>query len=455
MIMELKDKKVLVVGLARTGEALCRFLLRRGASVRVTEKKTWEALGRGATLLRERGVGFETGGHKIETFLSADLVVLSPGVPPLSEAGAAAEKGIPVISEIELAYTFLKGRIVGITGSNGKSTTTTLAHRILEDSGLRAFAAGNIGTPLISFADKSRDDDIYVSEISSFQLDAVRDFKVAVSAFLNISLNHLDWHGSFDHYYAAKKKLVLAQVKGDAAILNRDDALVWALRTEARSKIYAFSRRRRVTRGCFLKDGRIVLRDGVETALMQASEVRLPGLHNLENVMAAALVGHLFGVPPGRMRATIKGFKGLEHRLENVLTIKGVLFVNDSKATTVDAAIKALESFDRKIVLILGGKDKGGDFTLLRRPLKKKVRKVLLIGQAAGKIRAAVEGTVPLETATSFKELVRKGFEAALPGDVVLLSPACTSWDMFKNFEQRGRTFKREVRSLARKMARR
>ena len=452
MIMELKDKKVLVVGLARTGEALCRFLLRREACVRVTEKKTWEALGRGAALLRERGVEFETGGHKLETFLGADLVVLSPGVPPLSEAGAAAEKGIPVISEIELAYAFLKGRIVGITGSNGKSTTTTLAHRILEDSGLRAFAAGNIGTPLISFAARSRDDDIYVSEISSFQLDAVRDFKVAVSAFLNISLNHLDWHGSFENYHAAKKKLVLAQVKGDAAILNRDDPLVWALRPEARSKVYAFSRRRKVARGCFLKDGRIVLRDRVETALMQASEVRLPGLHNLENVMAAALVGHLFGVLPRRMRATIKGFKGLEHRLENVLTIKGVLFVNDSKATTVDAAIKALESFDRKIVLILGGKDKGGDFTLLRRPLEKKVRKVLLIGQAAGKIRAAVEGAVPLETAASFKELVRKGFEAALPGDVVLLAPACTSWDMFNNFEERGRTFKREVKSLARKM---
>lgn len=452
MIMELKDKKVLVVGFARTGEALCRFLLRRGARVRVTEKKTLKALGREAALLRDRGVKFETGGHKLETFLSADLVVLSPGVPPLYEAGAAAEKGVLVISEIELAYAFLKGRIVGITGSNGKSTTTTLAHMILKDSGLRAFAAGNIGTPLISFADRSRDDDIYVTEISSFQLDAIRDFKVAVSAFLNISLNHLDWHGSFENYRAAKKKLVLAQVKGDAAILNRDDAVVWALRSEARSKVYAFSRRRKVAKGCFLQDGRIVIRDLAETPLMKASEVRLPGLHNLENVMAAALVGHLFGVPPGRMRATIKEFKGLEHRLENVLTIKGVRFVNDSKATTVAAAIKALESFDRKIVLILGGKDKGSDFTLLRKPLEKKVRKVLLIGQAAGKIRAAVEGTVPLETAATFKELVRKGFEAASPGDVVLLAPACTSWDMFNNFEERGRTFKREVKSLGRKM---
>jgi UDP-N-acetylmuramoylalanine--D-glutamate ligase len=452
MIMELKDKKVLVVGLARTGEALCRFLLRRGARVRVTEKKTLEALGRRAALLMDRGVEFETGGHKLETFLNADLVVLSPGVPPLSEAGAAAEKGVLVISEIELAYAFLKGRIVGITGSNGKSTTTTLAHRILEDSGLKAFAAGNIGTPLISFADRSRDDDIYVTEISSFQLNAVRDFKVAVSAFLNISLNHLDWHRSFENYYEAKKKLVLAQVKGDAAILNRDDAEVWALRSEARSKVYAFSRRRKVAKGCFLQDGRIVIRDRAETPLMKASEVRLPGLHNLENVMAAALVGHLFGVPPDRMRATIKEFKGLEHRLENVLTIKGVRFVNDSKATTVEAAIKALESFDRKIVLILGGKDKGSDFTLLRKPLEKKVRKVLLIGQAAGKIRAAVKGTVPLETAATFKELVRKGFEAASPGDVVLLAPACTSWDMFNNFEERGRTFKREVKSLARKM---
>ncbi len=450
--MELKDKNVLVVGLARTGEALCRFLVRRGARVRVSEKKPEDALKGRPAYWRARGVAFETGGHRLESFLGADLVVLSPGVPPLAEADTAAARGIPVISEIELAHGFLKGTIVGITGSNGKSTTTTLAHLILRDAGLRAFAAGNIGKPLIGFADGSRADDIYVTELSSFQLVHTRNFKAGVAAFLNASPNHLDWHGSFENYLAAKSKLILSLGKADTAILNRDDPLVWALAGKTPARVEAFSRKRRVARGCCLRDGRLVLRDGDETPLVRASDIKLPGLHNLENVCAAALVGDAFGVPARSMRATIRAFRGLEHRLEPVATVRRVLFVNDSKATTVDATIKALESFDRPVVLILGGKDKGADFTLLRGPVRKRVRKALLVGSAAEKIRAALEGVVPLEKAATFRELVRKGYEAASPGDVVLLAPAATSWDMFDNFEQRGRTFKREVRSLARKV---
>jgi UDP-N-acetylmuramoylalanine--D-glutamate ligase len=449
--MELKDKKVLVVGLGKTGEAMCRFLLRRGARVRVSEKKSEEALGGRSAHWRERGVEFETGAHRLESFLGADLVILSPGVPPLAEADAAAARGIPVISEIELAHAFLKGKIVGITGSNGKSTTTTLAHLILRDAGLRAFAAGNIGKPLIAFADGSRADDIYITELSSFQLEHTRDFKAGIAAFLNATPNHLDWHGSFENYFAAKSKLILSLGKTDTAILNHDDPLVWALAGKTKAEVRAFSRRRHVARGCYLKDGRLFLRDAKETPLVRTSDIRLPGLHNLENVCAAALVGGAFGVPARRMRATIREFRGLEHRLESVMTIGGVLFVNDSKATTVEATIKALESFDRPIILILGGKDKGADFTPLRKPIRKRVRKVLLIGSSAEKIRAALEGVVPLEKAATFRELVRKGFEAASPGDVVLLAPAATSWDMFANFEQRGRTFKREVRNLARK----
>ncbi len=450
--MELKDKKVLVVGFAKTGEALCRFLLRRGARVLVSEKKTEEALRDRPAAWRARGVAFETGGHRLESFLGADLVVLSPGVPPLIEADAAAARGIPVISEIELAYAFLKGRIVGITGSNGKSTTTTLAHLLLRDAGLRAFAVGNIGRPLIAFADGSRAEDIYVTELSSFQLENARSFKAGVAAFLNASPNHLDWHGSFEKYFAAKSKLILSLGNSDTAILNRDDRLVWALAAKTAAGVRAFSRKRRVARGCCLENGRLVLRDGKETPLVRASDIKLPGLHNLENVCAAALVGDSFGVPARSMRATIRGFRGLEHRLETVATIGRVLFVNDSKATTVDATIKALESFARPVVLILGGKDKGADFTLLRGPVRKRVRKALLVGSSAEKIRAALEGVVPLEKAATFRELVRKGYEAAKPGDVVLLAPAATSWDMFDNFEQRGRTFKREVRSLARKV---
>ncbi|MGD1010145.1 MAG: UDP-N-acetylmuramoyl-L-alanine--D-glutamate ligase [Candidatus Aminicenantales bacterium] len=447
--MELRDKRVLIVGFERTGEALCRFLPGRGARVLVTEKKPEADLASRIGPWRERGVMFETGGHRLQTFLDADLIIPSPGVPPLPEIKAAREKGIPVLSEIELAYRFLKGKIVAITGSNGKSTTTTLAHKILKEAGLKARLAGNIGTPLISFADKSRSDQIYVTEVSSFQLEYTELFKADVAAFLNISQNHLDWHKSFDDYFAAKKKLFLRPGPGASVILNRDDPLVWALAGETAATVYGFSRKRMPARGAGLDEGWIVLRDGTEERLVRTSRIPLPGTHNQENVMAAALVGHLFGVPRARIRRSVLTFRALEHRLEDVLTFRGVRFVNDSKATTVDAALKALASFDRKIVLILGGRDKGADFALLRRAVRKSVRSVVLVGEAAGKIEAALEGTVPMERAATYRDIVRLAFDKASPGDVVLLAPACTSWDMFRNFEERGRTFKSEVRKLA------
>jgi len=447
--MELRDKKILIVGFERTGEALCRFLPARGARVLVTEKKPERDLAARIKPWKERGISFETGGHKLASFLDADLIIPSPGVHPLPEITAAREKGIPVISEIELASRFLKGRIAAVTGSNGKSTTTTLAHKILKEAGLKAYLAGNIGTPLVSFVEKSRDDHIYVTEISSFQLEYTDTFKADVAAFLNISQNHLDWHKTFEAYFAAKKKLFLRQNGSDAAILNRDDPRVWSLAGESAARIYAFSRRRRPARGASAAGDWIVLRDGKEERLIATSRIPLPGAHNQENVMAAALVGHLFGVPAAGIRRSVLSFRALEHRLEDVLTYRGVRFVNDSKATTVDATLKALASFDRKIVLILGGRDKGTDFTLLRRAVRARVRSVVLIGEAAGKIEAALRGTVPLTNASTYREAVPLAFEKARPGEVVLLAPACTSWDMFKNFEQRGRTFKGEVRRLA------
>jgi UDP-N-acetylmuramoylalanine--D-glutamate ligase len=452
--MELRDKKVLIVGFERTGEALLRFLPARGARVLVTEKKPEEDLATRIGPWKERGIPFETGGHRVESFLGADLIIPSPGVPPLPEIKAAMEKGIPVLSEIELAGLFLKGRIAAVTGSNGKSTTATLAHKILKDAGLRAHLAGNIGTPLISFAEKSRADDIYVTEISSFQLEYTELFKADVAAFLNISRNHLDWHKTFESYFGAKKKLFLRMEASAAAVLNRDDPLVWSLAEDIPASAYAFSRRSRPRRGAFVEDGWIVLRDGAPRQLVRTARIPLPGAHNQENVMAAALVGHLFGVPAARIRGSILSFRGLEHRLENVLTVRGVRFVNDSKATTVEATLKALQSFDRKIILILGGRDKGSDFTLLRRPLRARVRTALLIGEAAGKIEAALRETVPLERVASYREAVRTAFERAVRGDVVLLAPACTSWDMFRNFEERGRTFKSEVRRLAARLRR-
>jgi len=447
--MELRDKNVLVVGFERTGEALCRFLVDRGARVRVTEKKAAEAFGDKVRTWTERGVLFETGGHRLETFLAADLVIPSPGVPPLAEIRAAREKGIPVISEIELAYRFLRGTIVGITGSNGKSTTTTLVHKILTDAGIKARLAGNIGTPLVSFVDKSRDDQVFVTEISSFQLEFTETFRPAISAVLNVSENHIDWHGTFEDYFAAKKKLVMRQGREGRAVLNRDDRLVWGLAAGAAADVRGFSRRRRLRRGAFVEDGWIVVRDEKPERILPIARIPLPGSHNLENVLAAALIGRLLGVPARELGRSVLSFHGLEHRLENVLRVKGVRFVNDSKATTVDATLKALASFDRPIVLILGGRGKGGDFSPLRAAVRKRVRSVVLVGEAADKIEKALGGVVPIDRAATYREVVRKAFGRAVRGDVALLAPACTSWDMFKDFEERGRTFKREVRRLA------
>jgi len=450
--MELRDKRVLVVGLGKTGEALCRFLLGQGARVTVVDKQPAEKLGPRADRWRERGVTVVAGSQDQRYFLDKDLVVPSPGVPPIAELETARAKGISVLSELELASRFLRGTIVGITGSNGKSTTATLAHKILKEAGLKAFLAGNIGTPLMSFVAKSRPDDVYVTEISSFQLNYAETFKPAVCAFLNISINHIDWHGTFKQYLEAKKKLLQNQDANDAAILNRDDPRVWPLRQSGPFQTFGFSRRASVARGCYLRGSRILLVDGKTQELMRTTDIPLPGAHNWENVMAAALIGHRLGVALPRIRRSVRSFRGLEHRLEKVLTLKGVTFINDSKATTVDATIKALESFQEKVVVILGGKDKGADFTLLRKPLRGRVRKAILIGQAAAKIRTALDGHAPLEDASSLREAILRGFESARRGDVVLLAPACASFDMFKDFEDRGRSFKRDVRRLAERM---
>jgi len=450
--MDLEHKKVLVVGLGRTGDALCDFLLRQGAQVKVSEQKSSDELEQNIPDWEKRGVSIETGKHRKESFLEADLIVPSPGVPWLPELEAARSQGIRILSEIELAYTFLNGKIVGITGTNGKSTTATLTHKILKEGGLQAFLAGNIGMPLISFVENSQDDHIYVTEVSSFQLKHIEQFRAEVSVFLNISPDHLDWHPSFDDYYESKKRLLSTQREDDIAILNHDDSLIWAFKEEGKSRVYAFSRKTELERGCFIRGDWIILKDSKEENLMRTTEVPLFGIHNLENVMASALVGHSMGIPVAGIRESITGFHGLEHRLEKVTTIGGIEFYNDSKATNVDASLKSIQSFDRKIILILGGRDKGGDFKKLKETITEKVKKVILIGEAGEKIRRAVEGSAPMETVSSLKEAVRVGYSRAEAGEVVLLAPACTSFDMFQNFEERGKVFKEEVLSLERNL---
>lgn len=450
--MNVQKKKVLVVGLGKTGEALCNFLLRRGAQVKVSEKKSAAAIKDRVDYWTKKGAVVETGGHALKSFVEAELIVPSPGVPMLPEMREARARGIQILSEIELASLFLRGKIVGITGSNGKSTTATLAHKILKDGGLKAFLAGNIGTPLISFAEQSRDSHVFVTELSSFQLAYTEHFRTHVSVFLNVSPDHLDWHPDFEDYLESKSKLIAQQRETDTAILNRDDLSIWKLRQKKKMNVLGFSRSTKNIRGCFLQNGWIILADPSKEMLIKTSEIPLLGLHNQENIMAAALVGHVFGLSPSRIRESIKTFKGLPHRLEKVLTAQGVDFYNDSKATNVDATFKSIMSFKKKIILILGGRDKGGDFTRLREPILQQVKKVLLIGEAREKIKEALADTVPLVSVQTMKEAVEQGFLAAEPGDVVLLAPACTSFDMFQNFEERGEVFKEHVLSLANKL---
>ncbi len=450
--MELKGRRVLVVGLGRTGEAVCTFLLRQNARVKVSEKSTSTKLAEKADQWRKKGVAVEAGGHRSQSFLEAELIVLSPGIPYLSELETAKQKGKEIISEIELAYRFLKGKIIGITGTNGKSTTATLTHKILADAGLRSHLVGNIGEPLIRFAAKSRPDDIFVTELSSFQLRYTEQFRANVSVFLNITPDHLDWHTNFDDYFNSKKSLILRQKKGDIAILNRDDPRIWALRKGGSFEVFAFSQRGKVSRGSWLDGNWLRLANQRQEKLMRLNEIPLLGIHNRENIMASALVGHVLGIPVSSIKKSIQSFKGLEHRMEKVLELGEVVFYNDSKATNVDASLKSIQSFSSPIVVLLGGRDKGGNFDLLRKPVKQKVKAIYLIGEAADKIAKALNGTVPLKKASDLKEAVYLAYLAALPRGIVLLAPACTSFDMFKNFEERGKIFKKEVYALQRRV---
>lgn len=450
--MNLEGKKVLVIGLGKTGKALCNFLIQRKAQVKVSEKNPPTNLERDMGFWSGKNLTVETGPHNRLSFLDADLIIPSPGVPMLPEMEEAQANGIPIISEAELASRFLKGKIVGITGSNGKSTTTTLTHKILKDGRLEAYLAGNIGTPLISFVDKSADHHIYVTELSSFQLEHIESFSAAVSVFLNLSPDHLDWHKSFKNYFEAKKKLFMAQKESGFAILNRDDTAVWALAEEAPAQVFAFSRQKKIQNGCSIENEWIVLRDKREEKIMKISDIPLPGAHNLDNVMASALVGHLLSVPVPLIRESIKNFQGLEHRLEKVSNIRGVEFYNDSKATNVEAAITSIISFNQPIILVLGGRDKGSDFKKLRKPVLERVKKIFLIGEAKEKIKRALKNYIPMSYVTSLKEAVVEGFASANPGEIVLLAPACTSFDMFRNFEERGKIFKKEVYSLEEKI---
>lgn len=451
--MEASGKKVLVMGAARSGVASARFLADRGAIVALNDAKPFEEWTSEARELKNQGVGCLSGDVPGWLLDQIDLLVVSPGIPAKAIPLRYAERaGAEVIGEVELASRFLKGRIVAITGSNGKTTTTSLVGELLKDAGLKTQVGGNIGTPLISMAETSQEDGWTVVEMSSFQLETIREFHPQVALVLNVTPNHMDRYESLTDYAGAKHRIFMNQAPGDVAVLNADDEIVSSWATGLRAHVVQFSTRKELNEGLFLRGAEIVCRGGqAEKVLLTRSEMKLRGLHNVENVMAALAAGLACGAEPESMRKTIARFEPVEHRLEFVDEIGGVQFYNDSKATSVDATLKALQAFAEdpgKVVLILGGRGKKAPYAPLESLIKAKVRKLILLGEDAETIAKELGEIVEFEQATDMKDAVTRSLNAANQGDTVLLAPACASFDMFESFEHRGKVFKEEVLSL-------
>ncbi len=448
--MDLKNKRVLVVGLGRSGVASAFFLQEHGAKVIVSDSKSEAQLQNEVPALLDRGISIETGLHGERTFRDQDLIVVSPGVPSdQPQLQRARSLGIPVIGEVELAFRFLQGKVIAITGSNGKTTTTTLVGEILSKAGKKTLVGGNIGTPVISLAGQSTPDSFVVLEISSFQLETIVQFRPWIAAILNITPDHLDRHHTFQNYVNAKARLFENQQAGDFSILNADDPTCVALKDKAKGSLLWFSRKQPVESGAYVKDDQIVFRqNGKEQPVLVRTDIQLKGAHNLENVLSAVCMAMVAGCEPQQVRRSVVEFRAVEHRLELVATINGVTFYNDSKATNVDATVKALESFPGNIHIILGGKDKGSDYSVLNPLLRERVKRVYLIGAASDKIALQTQGATSVVRSGILERAVRQAFDAAKPGDVVLLAPACASFDQFENYEHRGRSFKELVHAL-------
>jgi UDP-N-acetylmuramoylalanine--D-glutamate ligase len=448
-MMELKGKKVLVVGLGKSGLAAALFLRHRGAHVTVSDVRSAESLAKDIPALLEEGIMVEAGGHGLLTFRRQDLIVVSPGVPlNTPELAQVKSFGLPVIGELELAARFLKGKMLAITGSNGKTTTTSLVGEILEKAGMPTLVGGNIGVPVVGLIDQSTDASWLVLEVSSFQLETTDSFHPRIAVILNITPDHLDRHGSFENYALAKERIFAAQTGEDFLVLNADNARTAEAAERTRAQVYWFSIDSPVEQGAFVEDGFVVYRAAKDAAVekvMPLSGIPLKGEHNVENVLAAACAARLAGASTESIRAAIEGFHAVEHRLEYVTTINGVEYYNDSKATNVDATAKALAAFPAGIHLILGGKDKNSNYRELEPLLRSRVKAVYTIGSAAAKIESQLRGTVPLQSCETLAAAVNAAGSAAHPGDVVLLAPACSSFDQFENYEERGRVFKHLV----------
>ncbi len=442
--MQLNGAKALVVGMKKSGIASAGLLAREGALARATDLKPLDELPEARPVLERLQIPFAQ--QTPEVFEGVDLIVLSPDVPfDLPPLEAARRRGVRVIGEVELAAPFLKGRTIGITGSNGKTTTTSLVGHILREAGLPVQVGGNIGTPLTAMIDSSRPDGWNVLELSSFQLETICEFRAHIGLALNVTQNHLDRHHTFENYAAAKGRLFETMRADDLAVLNADDPVCAGYAQKTPAQVEWFSSHNSVTPDAILSGDKLILHG---KPLMDAGEVPIRGRHNLENVLAASIAAARAGVARESIAAAVRTFHAVEHRLEFVRSLSGIDFYNDSKATSVDATLKALDAFPGGLWVILGGKDKGLDYSLLRQPLAEKARAALLIGAASVKIAEQLLKAVPLVQAQTLDRAIAYAYENASPGDTVLLAPACASFDQFRSYEHRGEVFKQIVNQL-------
>ena len=463
--MELANKTVIVVGLGVTGIAVARFLKKRGAVVIATDQATEGTLGARAQKIQEMGIAMELGGHRSQTFAKADLIVMSPGVPhTIKPVMRAKENGIPVIGEIELASRFIEEPILAVTGTNGKTTTSEILGSMLMHSGFNVFVGGNIGNPLIGYVDREQKADFIVAEISSFQLDTIDTFRPKIGVLLNITVDHLDRYQNFDAYAASKIRIFKNQQPGDIAVLNGSDPVVRSLSEPLDSTKLYYPSLAGQEEGAVNNGTRIRFRfreskkgddkrplahlASCNRQSLNVSKVKLIGRHNLENAAAAALAALAAGASPETVQVALNRFQGAAHRLEHIDTIHGVDFFNDSKATNVDAVIRAVESFNKPVVLIMGGLDKGGNFKGLRKVLARHAKKLIVMGKAATLIQSALEDTVPTKSAVSMADAVKQAYRVVSPDNVVLLSPGCASFDMYDNYAQRGEDFRKVVENF-------
>ncbi|MGA2330496.1 MAG: UDP-N-acetylmuramoyl-L-alanine--D-glutamate ligase [Syntrophales bacterium] len=448
--MNLKEQRILVIGLGKTGIASVRFLMGQGARVIVTDAKPQAELRDAVRELGSLSANLEFCAYSTDVLSRFDMIVPSPGVPPADIILAAAKsRKIPILSEIELAYRFLKPPLIAITGTNGKTTTTTLIGHILAREGKRVFVGGNIGNPLIGYLEGKQDDDYAVVEVSSFQLQWIQSFHPFVSILLNTTSDHVDYHGSFEAYRATKERIFENQKDGDLAILNADEPRSFLLEKNTAAKVQFFSTRTEVKKGIFLRDGTLVH----YTAPGDREEypldmIKIPGLHNVENVMAAIMAARYCGCSHENIISAVADFKGIPHRIEFTEEKNGVAFYDDSKGTNVGAVARALETFSRPVILLMGGRDKEGDFETLSPLIRSQVKELVLFGEARNKIYDLIGGAVETSKTTTLKEAIELAYRHSRPGDVVLLSPGCASFDEFSNYKERGRFFKDVVKSL-------